>query len=126
MGWNRDWNDENAYGHPPFFEGDASRPNEAFWQHADWLINKARDHGLYMALLPAWGSYWGDEAIIEYAQWITNRYKDYENIIWVNGGDRKVGEDKELFNQVLKKDLHSLHIMGNISCEDQYIIGKIS
>jgi hypothetical protein len=100
MGWNRDWNDENAYGHPPFHDGDANRPNDAFWKHADWLIKKAQDHGLYMALLPAWGSYWGDEAMIEYAQWITNRYKDYENIIWVNGGDRKVGEDKELFNQI--------------------------
>lgn len=100
MGWNRDWNDANAYGHRPFKDGDANNPNEKFWQHADWLIKKAQDYGLYVALLPAWGSYWGDKATIEYAQWITNRYKDYNNIIWVNGGDRKVGDDKELFNQI--------------------------
>ena len=100
MGWNRDWNDKNAYGHRPFLNGDAGNPNEAFWKHADWLINKAKECGLYMALLPAWGSYWGKQATTEYAQWITNRYKDCDNVIWVNGGDRKVANDKELFNKI--------------------------
>lgn len=100
MGWNRDWNEENAYGHHPFHDGDASNPNEAFWQHADWLINKAKEYGLYVALLPAWGSYWGKQATVEYAQWITNHYKDYDNVIWINGGDRKVGSAKELFNEI--------------------------
>lgn len=99
MGWNRDWNDANVYGHRPFKDGDANHPNEEFWQHADWLIKKAQDYGLYVALLPAWGSYWGDKATVAYAQWITDRYRDYANIIWVNGGDRKVGEDTELFNE---------------------------
>jgi len=111
MGWNRDWNDENAYGHPSFHEGDASQPNKAFWDHADWLIKKARDHDLYIALLPAWGSFWGDQATIAYAQWIMNRYKDYDNIIWVNGGDRKVGEHKNMFNElgeVFDKDKEAL------------------
>jgi hypothetical protein len=100
MGWNRDWNDANAYGHRPFHNGDGGNPNKDFWQHADWLINKAKEHGLYVALLPAWGSYWGKQATIEYAQWITNRYKDYKNVIWVNGGDRKVDRDKGMFNQI--------------------------
>lgn len=100
MGWNRDWNEQNAYGHRPFHGDDASDPNEEFWKHADWLINKANDYGLYLALLPAWGSYWGNEATVEYAQWITNRYKDYDNIIWVNGGDRKVDDATGLFNQI--------------------------
>ena len=100
MGWNRKWNDESAYGHRPCHDGDAGKPNEAFWQHADWLINKAKEHGLYVALVPAWGSYWGKQATVEYARWITNRYKDDDNIIWVNGGDRKVGSAKGLFNQI--------------------------
>ena len=42
MGWNRKWNDESVYGHRPFHDGDAGKPNKAFWQHADWLINKAK------------------------------------------------------------------------------------
>ena len=71
MGWNRDWNDVNAYGHRPFHNGDTSKPNEDFWKHADWLINKAKEYGLYIALLPVWGSYWGNQATVEYAQWIT-------------------------------------------------------
>ncbi len=100
MDWNRDWNDANAYGHHPFHDGDANNPNEKFWQHSDWLIKKAQKYGLYVALLPAWGSFWGNEATIEYAKWITKRYRNYDNIIWVNGGDRKVGDDVELFNQI--------------------------
>lgn len=100
MGWSRGWNEANAYGHRPFHYGDASKPNEKFWQHTDWLIKKASEYGLYLALLPSWGSYWGEQATIEYAQWITNRYRDYNNIIWVNGGDRKVGDDHNLFNQL--------------------------
>jgi len=100
MGWNRGWNDANAYGHRPFHDGDANNPNEKFWQHSDWLIKKAQKYGLFIALIPAWGSFWGNEATIEYANWITKRYRDYDNIIWVNGGDRKVGDDAELFNQI--------------------------
>jgi hypothetical protein len=100
MGWSRGWNDTNAYGHRPFHNGDASNPNEEFWQHTDWLIKKASEYGLYLALLPSWGSYWGDQASIEYARWVTNRYRNFDNIIWVNGGDRNVGDDLELFNQL--------------------------
>ena len=100
MAWSRGWNDANAYGHQPFHNGDVNKPNEEFWKHADWLVNKAKEYGLYVALLPAWGSYWGKQATVEYAQWVTNRYKDYTNIIWVNGGDRKVADDTELFNQL--------------------------
>ena len=100
MAWSRGWNDADAYGHRPFHDGDVSKPNEKFWIHSDWLINKAKEYGLYIALLPAWGSYWGNQATVEYAQWITNRYKDCANIIWVNGGDREVGNDTELFNQL--------------------------
>ena len=102
MGWNRGWNDKNAYGHSPFHNGEVSNPNVDFWNHADWLVHKARDYGLYIALLPAWGTYWGEQASIEYAAWVTNRYKDYDNIIWVNGGDRKVDSSVELFNQIGK------------------------
>ena len=100
MGWGRRWNYPNAYGDQPFLDDDSNNPNEDFWQHADWLIKEAQDYGLYIALLPAWGSYWGKLATVEYARWVTNRYKDYNNIIWVNGGDRTVRDDKELFNQI--------------------------
>jgi hypothetical protein len=37
MGWNRGWNDKNAYGHSPFHNGEVSNPNVEFWNHADWL-----------------------------------------------------------------------------------------
>jgi hypothetical protein len=86
MGWNRDWNDENVYGHRPFHDGDAGKPNEDFWQHTDWLIEEVKEHGMYMAIIPAWGSFHADA---NYYRWIANRYKHHDHIIWVNGGDTR-------------------------------------
>ena len=100
MGYSFPWNAQNAYGDRPFHNGNADNPNEAFWEHADYIINKARSLGMYVALLPAWGSFWGNEATVDYARWIANRYKDQENIIWVNGGDRSVKDNAWLFNQI--------------------------
>jgi hypothetical protein len=104
MGWNRGWNDDNAYGERPFHNGNEDTPNEAFWQHADWLINKAEEHGLYVAILPAWGSFWtgkfSDNSAKRYATWIANRYKDQENVIWVNGGDTRPSKNQTRWNVI--------------------------
>ena len=57
MGYSFPWNAPNAYGDRPFHNGNAGNPNEAFWEHADYIINKVKDLGMYVALLPAWGSF---------------------------------------------------------------------
>jgi hypothetical protein len=55
---------------------------------------------MYIALLPTWGdkvfkNSWGVGPEVftrqnadSYGSWIGNRYKDYDNVIWVIGGDR--------------------------------------
>jgi len=80
--------------HPLVSPGN-SVSNEAqydYWDHVDFIIELAAQKGLYMALVPVWGtnvkSGWvkKDDAVT-YAKWLANRYKDKWNIIWLNGGD---------------------------------------
>lgn len=90
----------NAYGEIPLENDDPTKPREAYFQHVDYIINKAGELGLYIGLLPTWGDKvfkdrWGtgpeifnvDNAKI-YGRWIGSRYKNKKNIIWILGGDR--------------------------------------
>src|SRR3546814_1727882 len=44
--------------HPHVTPGrDPARPGEYdFWDHLDWAVERAAAHGLYLALVPSWGS----------------------------------------------------------------------
>lgn len=92
--------DPNPYGEIPLENDDPTKPREAYFQHVDYIINKAEELGLYVGLLPTWGDKvfkdrWGagpeifnvDNAKV-YGKWIGNRYKNKKNIIWIMGGDR--------------------------------------
>ncbi|MFD1316615.1 glycoside hydrolase family 140 protein [Namhaeicola litoreus] len=93
-------NTPNFYGEIPIINNDPTQPNEAYFSHIDKIIQLADELGIYIALLPTWGDKlfkesWGigPEIFNEinaavYGEWIGNRYKNYDNIIWVIGGDR--------------------------------------
>ncbi len=99
--------DPNPYGELPLENFDPTKPREAYFQHVDYIINKAASHGIYIALLPTWGDKvfkdrWGAGPEIfnvdnakAYGNWIGNRYKNKNNIIWVLGGDR-IPDDKAI------------------------------
>ena len=66
------------------------------------VIKLAEELGLYMALLPCWGSIVKEhiltmENVLTYAKFLTDRYKDYSNIIWVLGGDVKAEAYKDIY-----------------------------
>jgi hypothetical protein len=48
----------NAYGERPLVEHDPRRPNEAYFAHVDWVVDRAAELGLTIALLPTWGDKW--------------------------------------------------------------------
>ena len=86
----------------PLVNNDPATPNEKYFEHVDWVINKAAEKGIFIGLLPTWGDkvdpQWGKGPKIFnvengtiYGKWIGNRYKDFPNIIWINGGDRQGG-----------------------------------
>ncbi len=85
------------YGHHAL-EGDRdfTRPELSgeytFWDHAEYVIGKAEELGLYMGILPVWGSMVKSEAlnmnnVTAYAEFLGQRFQKYPNIIWIMGGD---------------------------------------
>ncbi len=125
----------NAYGHRPLLKAegryDPTKPDieegadNDYWDHIDWIIERAAQKGIYIGLLPTWGDKldkkWGvgpeifdvNNARI-YGQWIGERYKDRVNIIWINGGDRS-GNNKNgrIWNAIAEgiKSVDSRHLM---------------
>ena len=103
--------DPNPYGHLPLIALDPARPDvkdgpsNDYWDHVDYIVNKAESLGLFIGFLPTWGRYWHDkvtegkplfsEANAEiYGEWLGKRYKD-KPIIWILGGDRPIDNDEQ-------------------------------
>lgn len=95
-------NTPNAEGERPLINNDPTRPNERYFAHVDWVIRKAEEKGMFIGLLPTWGDkvdkQWGVGPVIfnetnafAYGQWLGERYRNFSNIIWINGGDRAGG-----------------------------------
>src|SRR5262249_11542249 len=52
----------NYYKHAPFAEnGNFSKPNEAYFADADWILKRARDRGFLVLLAPAYLGVNGDD-----------------------------------------------------------------
>lgn len=132
-------NTPNAEGNKPLIDNDPLQPNEAYFAHIDWVINKAMEKGIFIGLLPTWGDkvdkQWGVGPMIfnpknayGYGQWIGNRYKDFPNIIWINGGDRNGGGDNIAIwdamahgiKSVDKNHLMTLHPWGEHSSSEWF------
>src|ERR1035438_1596326 len=70
-----------------------TKPGEyGYWQHLDWVADQAGQRGMFLALVPAWGSLIkkGDvnsRNVAAYATFLAHRYRDKPNIIWIVGGD---------------------------------------
>jgi hypothetical protein len=91
----------DAYGDAPFLTpGDFSTPNEAYFSHAEYVIAKANEKGMLVMLTPAYLGYGGGSEgwyqeleangvtkLRAYGQYLANRFRAYDNILWVHGGD---------------------------------------
>ena len=99
----------NAYGETPFVDFDASRPNEHYFAHVDWIVNRAAELGLYVGLLPTWGRWAGGndegrtnnnfinlENAQAYGKFLGARYA-HQPVIWILGGDRSATKSLELW-----------------------------
>lgn len=101
-------NTPNAYGERPLVNNDPTTPNEAYFGHVDFIIDKAASLGLYIGLLPTWGDKvfpdrWGKGPVIFnpenakiYGKWLGTRYRNRSNIIWILGGDRNPRNEEDL------------------------------
>lgn len=101
-------NEPNPYGEVPLENNDPTKPREAYFQHVDFIIDKANQLGLYIGLLPTWGDKvftdrWGKgpeifnpENARVYGKWLGTRYKDRKNVVWIIGGDRNPRNDNDV------------------------------
>jgi hypothetical protein len=69
------------------------------------VIDEAAKRGLYMALVPVWGSNvkggWVTQPQAKkYAAFLAERYKTRSNITWLNGGDIKGSDSLAVWNQI--------------------------
>ncbi|SFJ79232.1 Putative collagen-binding domain of a collagenase [Paenibacillus sp. UNC496MF] len=138
----------NAYGRVPLLRSadgafDPSAPDTAaepggysYWDHVDYVVDKAAELGLYIALLPTWGDKyhiaWGEGPDIfapdnarTYGRWLGERCRDRSNVIWVLGGDRALTQRRhfEIVNAMAEglaegdggRHLRTFHPMGGRS-----------
>lgn len=99
-------NQSNPYGETPLINNDPAKPNEKYFEHVDYIVDKAAELGLYIGMLPTWGDKfnkerWGagpevftpDNAEI-FGAYVATRYKD-KPIVWILGGDRPPADDDD-------------------------------
>jgi inosine-uridine nucleoside N-ribohydrolase len=101
----------NAYGHLPLKDFDPARPaikggpGNDYWDHVDYVVDRANSLGLYIGFLPTWGRYWHDqtrdakplftkENAESYGAWLGKRYQD-KGLVWILGGDRGIDSDEQ-------------------------------
>lgn len=113
---------KNAYGDPALLNRNIATPRTTagndfadtlqydFWDHVDYIVDKAAEKGLYMALVPVWGSSVkagrvSEAQALAYVDFLTERYRNKPNIIWLNGGDVK-GSDSLRIWQAIGNELH--------------------
>jgi len=89
-----------------------------YWDHVDFVIDKAAEKGIYLAMVPAWGSlvkggYFTVHSARSYGEWLAKRYKDKLNIIWINGGDIRGDNNKDIWQALgtTLDEMDSNHLM---------------
>ncbi len=97
----------NPYGELPLIDLDPTKPNEKYFEHVDFIVNKAEELGLYIGMLPTWGDkvpnnnpgagpiVFNAENARIYGEFLGKRYKN-KPIVWILGGDRNI-DSQEVF-----------------------------
>ena len=116
----------NAYGVDPFTTpGDLGTPNPAYFEHVDWLVERAADLGILVLAVPCYLGYpnpgrshfnpdaqsegWYDEVLKSgvtacetYGHFLGERYAEANNILWMMGGDRNPDDALEHLRAVVR------------------------
>lgn len=128
-------NDQRMPGGPPAWQGidpfmvrwDFSTPNDAYFEHADEILRLARARNMLVTLVPSYLGFaddptqgWADELLSSqnsveksraYGRYLGRRYRDFDNLVWVAGGDNTPAHGSAL-------EAHMLAIVEGIRAED--------
>lgn len=135
----------NVYGDAALVNEDVSKPLTTagnnfsnteeydYWDHVDYTLEVAQKNGIYVAMVPVWGTNVskGDKVskaqAQKYAKFLADRYKNKTNVIWLNGGDTHGNEFKDIWNAIgntLKNNnpdqLVTFHPFGRTDSSDDY------
>jgi hypothetical protein len=72
-----------------------AQPDPKYFDYVDQLLNLADQLGLVVAAFPTWGvnvnqfGYFDEQSAYAYGLWLGQRYRQQNNLIWMNGGDRE-------------------------------------
>jgi len=138
----------NVYGDHPFAGDDVTRPlvtpghdpeepeQYDYWDHVDYIIETAAEHGIYIGLIPCWHVLYDEPKIVNrenaraYGNWLGDRFRDTPNIIWICGGDTRgnTGDGVEMFDELAAgiresdggRHLMTFHPRGGSSSSDWF------
>lgn len=76
----------------------------SYWNFVDEVLDIAEDMGLYLGMLPAWGSLvkggvLNGENVEKYAEFLGSRFEGRANIIWILGGDVRGDVHPDVFRR---------------------------
>jgi hypothetical protein len=109
--------DINAYGSAALLEQDPGRPNVTagndlakegeydFWDHVDWIVDKAAEKGIHVGMVAAWGSvarggHLNEGNVEAYTRFLAQRYGNRPNIVWLTGGDTQGDRETEVWRKM--------------------------
>lgn len=135
----------NVYGAKALVNEDVSKPITTlgnnfnskeeydYWDHIDYALDVAQKNGIYVAMVPVWGTNVSKgnkvskEQAQKYAEFLATRFKNRTNVIWLNGGDTHGNEFQDIWNAIgstLKNNnpnqLVTFHPFGRTDSSDDY------
>ena len=129
-------NDVNAYGAAALVDENPGQPSMTpgadlakegeydFWDHVDWIVDKAAEKDLYVGMVAAWGSNarsgkLNESNVEAYTRFLVERYGAKPNIVWMTGGDTHGDRETavwqrmgELFDELDPDALVTFHPFG--------------
>ena len=103
----------DVYGDSALINKNVAEPNiktGGYWDMVAFTLNEAAKRNMYLGLVPVWGGnvksgHVNEQQATAYANFLAARFKQYNNLIWMNGGDIKGSEGESVW-KVIGNTLH--------------------
>ena len=117
----------------------SAHPIELYFSHADFVLRRAAEEGFLVLLAPAYVGMRGEAhgwyqemlangviAMRRYGTFVGRRYRGFDNIIWVHGGDYSVPR-REIVDSVAQSivseipgSIHTAHGSQGLAAADHW------